>query len=217
MSERHAPKPSPPAGEGAERSAKLAASQASLTREAGEGSLAKNSSPGRSLRSRPPSPAGGEGKEPAASKDVSISVARARTLRSGMTDAERKLWYAFRDRRFANYKFRRQVPIGPFIADFICYDARVVIEVDGGQHAGSASDARRDRWFAANQFLVLRFWNNDVLKNLEGVLTSVLESLHQRAPHPARAKRGRPSPARGEGNGARGTAAATPAKDKAPS
>jgi len=134
---------------------------------------------------------------------VDLSTSRARSLRAGTTDAERKLWYAFRDRRFANFKFRRQVPVGPFIADFICYDARVVVEVDGSQHAESASDARRDRWFAANKFLVLRFWNNDVLKNLEGVLTLVLESLHQRPPHPARAERGHPSPARGEGDGAR--------------
>jgi very-short-patch-repair endonuclease len=116
-----------------------------------------------------------------------------------MTDAERKLWFALRDRRFADFKFRRQVPVGPFIADFICYNARVVIEVDGGQHAELSSDARRDRWFADNKFLVLRFWNNDVLLNLEGVLISILETLHRRAPHPARASRGHPSPARGEG------------------
>ena len=124
---------------------------------------------------------------------------RARALRSRMTDAECKLWFALRDRRFADFKFRRQVPVGPFIADFVCYNARVVIEVDGGQHAESSSDARRDRWFAANEFLVLRFWNNDVLHNLEGVLTSLLETLQNRTPHPARAARGHPSPARGEG------------------
>lgn len=201
MNERRTPKPSPLAGEGAERhAATLAASQASLRREAGEGAFARNPSPGRSLRSRPPSPARGEGFESSARE---VATSRARTLRANMTDAERKLWYAFRDRRFASFKFRRQVPIGPFIADFICYDARVVIEVDGSQHADSSSDARRDRWFAANDFLVLRFWNNDVLKNREGVLTSVLETLHARTPHPARAKRGRPSPARGEGDGAR--------------
>ena len=208
MSERRTPKPSPLAGEGAERQA---AKLASLRREAGEGAFAKNPSSGRSLRSRPPSPARGEGK-PVESKEVSIATSRARALRSNMTDAERKLWYAFRDRRFADFKFRRQVPIGPFIADFICYDARVVVEVDGGQHADSASDARRDRWFAANDFLVLRFWNNDVLKNREGVLISVLEVLHQRTPHPARAERGRPSPARGEGDGARGASASKDAE-----
>jgi very-short-patch-repair endonuclease len=101
-----------------------------------------------------------------------------------MTDAELKLWFALRDRRFANFKFRRQVPIGPFIADFACYDLRIVIEVDGGQHAESRSDHRRDHWFARNDFLVLRFWNNDVLSNLDGVLTSLLDALEKRSRAP---------------------------------
>jgi very-short-patch-repair endonuclease len=90
-----------------------------------------------------------------------------------MTDAERKLWFALRDRRFAAYKFRRQVAVGPYVADFLCYCARLVIEVDGGQHAESSNDARRDRWFAANGFRVMRFWNNDVVCNLDGVLTAI--------------------------------------------
>lgn len=94
-----------------------------------------------------------------------------------MTDAERKLWLALRDRRLAGFKFRRQVPVGPFIVDFLCYDARLVIEVDGGQHAEFTRDARRDQWLAANDFRVLRFWNNDVLTNIEGVLTLLLDSL----------------------------------------
>jgi len=94
-----------------------------------------------------------------------------------MTDAERKLWLALRDRRLAGFKFRRQVPVGPFIVDFLCYHARLVIEVDGGQHAESARDARRDQWLEANDFRVLRFWNNDVLTNTEGVLTVILDSL----------------------------------------
>jgi len=199
MNGRRTPKPSPLAGEGAER----------RSREAGEGSLARNPSPGRSLRSRPPSPARGEGNERAASSS-GASTSRARALRARMTDAERKLWFALRDRRFANFKFRRQVPVGPFIADFICYTTRVVVEVDGGQHADSSIDDRRDRWFAANDFLVLRFWNNDVLRNLEGVLTSILDTLRERTPHPARAARGRLSPARGEGNAARGSGNAPP-------
>jgi very-short-patch-repair endonuclease len=101
-------------------------------------------------------------------------------MRARMTDAECKLWFALRDRRFAAFKFRRQVPVGPFIADFVCYKARVIIEVDGGQHSESQSDVRRDRWLAANDFLVLRFWNNDVLRNLEGVLTSLLATLQAR-------------------------------------
>ena len=94
-----------------------------------------------------------------------------------MTDAERKLWLALRDRRLAGYKFRRQVPVGPFIVDFVSYHARLVIEVDGGQHAESPRDARRDQWLAVNDFRVLRFWNNDVLRNIEGVLTVILDSV----------------------------------------
>lgn len=95
------------------------------------------------------------------------------------SDAERKLWFALRDRRFANVKFRRQVPLGPFIADFVCFDARLVIEVDGGQHADSLRDKTRDRWFAGNNFRVMRFWNNEVLSNLEGVLTLLTGALEQ--------------------------------------
>jgi very-short-patch-repair endonuclease len=129
----------------------------------------------------------------------SAPVARARSLRVNITNAERKLWYALRDRRFAGYKFRRQAPVGPYIVDFICYSARLVIEVDGGQHADSARDARRDRWFAENGFRVLRFWNNEVLQNLEGVWTVIFEVVQKATPHPARASRGHPSPARGEG------------------
>ena len=110
----------------------------------------------------------------------SKSVARARQLRARMTDAEAKLWFALRDRRFADFKFRRQVALGPFIADFVCFDARVIVEVDGGQHVESASDMRRDQWFAANSFMVVRYWNNDVLKNLDGVLMSLLETLRER-------------------------------------
>jgi very-short-patch-repair endonuclease len=142
---------------------------------------------------------GDEKRTDVASAARGASVARARSLRLNITNAERKLWYALRDRRFANYKFRRQVPVGPYIADFICYSARLVIEVDGGQHAESARDARRDRWFAQNRFRVLRFWNNDVFKNLEGVLTLTLEALEQPTPRPARVSRGHLSSARGEG------------------
>ncbi len=121
----------------------------------------------------------------------------ARRLRINMTDAERKLWYALRDRRLAGIKFRRQAPIGPYVADFICYEARLVIEVDGGQHADSASDPIRDRWLATNGFRVLRFWNNEVLGNIEGVLAAVVETLispdSDAVPGEARL-RGEPSP-----------------------
>ena len=156
-------------------------------------------------RARKPSPLAGEGGEAAQAAEpgegaFAATNDRARVLRARLTDAERKLWYALRDRRFAGTKFRRQVPIGPYVADFLCYGARLVIELDGGQHAESTKDRRRDRWFADNSFRVLRFWNNDVHSNLEGVLMVVLDALCA-TPHPARAARGRPSPARGEGTG----------------
>jgi very-short-patch-repair endonuclease len=123
----------------------------------------------------------------------------ARQLRARMTDAERKLWFALKDRRFAAFKFRRQVPVGPYIADFLCFEKRLIVEVDGGQHADSVSDAERDNWLAQNEFQLLRFWNSDVLQNLEGVLTS-LSKLLDRAPHPSsRLRETPPSPARGEG------------------
>jgi len=115
-----------------------------------------------------------------------------------MTDAERTLWLALRDRRLKG-KFRRQVPIGPFIADFASHEYRLVVEVDGGQHEGSVNDGQRDRWFEKNSFRVLRFWNNEVLSNLNGVLETIASALDTAAPHPAHASRGHPSPARGEG------------------
>jgi very-short-patch-repair endonuclease len=101
----------------------------------------------------------------------------ARALRQRMTDAERKLWYALRDRRFAGFKFRRQVPLGNFIADFVCFEQRFIIEVDGNQHADSARDELRDRWLTANQFRVRRFWNNEVLRNLEGVMAKLADDF----------------------------------------
>ena len=166
MSTRHAPNPSPLAGEVAARSAAGEGPGGALLRD-GWGS--RGPSPGRSLRSRPSSPVKGEGK--------GERVRPARALRSRMTNAERELWYALRDRRFQSFKFRRQVPIGRFIADFVCFEARLVIEVDGGQHADSLQDRYRDRWLAENRFGVLRFWNNDVLSNLEGVMPVLADAL----------------------------------------
>jgi len=150
-----------------------------------------------------PSPTSGEGAErrrrEAGEGLLRSRISRARTLRANMTDAERKLWFALRDRRLREIKFRRQVPVGPYIADFLCYAARLVIEVDGGQHAESRQDERRDRWFAANSFRVLRFWNNEVLSNIEGIMSVIVDAVRAAGPHPDRATRGRPSPEAGEG------------------
>jgi very-short-patch-repair endonuclease len=98
----------------------------------------------------------------------------ARTLRRNSTDVERLMWRLLRDRRFAGIKFRRQVPIGPYIADFASIQHRLAVEVDGGQHGG-ASDERRDAFLAARGWRVVRFWNNDVLQNRNGVLERLLD------------------------------------------
>ncbi len=154
----------------------------------------------RQVKPSPPAGEGGPRRRRGTGEGSLVKVARQ--LRAQMTDAERKLWLALRDRRFAAFKFRRQVPIGRYIADFVCFDQRLIIEVDGGQHAESAADAERDDWFAQNDFRVVRFWNNDVLGNLEGVLTALLDHL-ETTPHPSsRLREPPPSPARGEGKNA---------------
>ena len=108
---------------------------------------------------------------------------RARYLRRNQTDAERKLWFHLREFRRQGFHFRRQCPVGPYIADFLCYSMRLVSEVDGEQHGeepGIAHDRRRDEWFQANGYRVLRFWNNDVLGNAEGVAETILSLLSDR-------------------------------------
>ena len=113
------------------------------------------------------------------------NVDRARTLRTNMTDVEQKLWYRLRNRRLDGYKFRRQHEIEHYIVDFVCTDAMLIVELDGGQHAEQADyDARRSRHLRALGYRVLRFWNNDVLTDTESVLAVILEALASAAPHP---------------------------------
>jgi very-short-patch-repair endonuclease len=121
-----------------------------------------------------------------------------------MTDAERKLWFALRGRRFQLFKLRRQFPIGPYVTDFLSFESRLVAEVYGGQHAEPGRDAKRNQWLAENDFRVVRFWNNDVLTNLKGVLAALTMEL-DRTPHPtSRLRSTSPSPARGEGKNQEG-------------
>jgi len=108
----------------------------------------------------------------------------ARRLRGNQTDAEIILWKRVRNRQIDGYKFVRQEPIGGYVCDFVCRDRRLIIEVDGGQHNESASDVARDERLSAQGYKVLRFWNNDVLGNLEGVLTVIQTALVEAAPHP---------------------------------
>ena len=109
------------------------------------------------------------------------------------------MWRILRARQLAGYKFRRQQPIDHYIVDFICFSHRLVIEIDGGQHGIDVEhDERRTRYLEREGFRVVRFWNNEVLENAEGVCTRILELLD--APHrPGATRRAPPSPARGEG------------------
>jgi very-short-patch-repair endonuclease len=101
----------------------------------------------------------------------------ARALRRNATDAERIMWRVLRDRRLGGAKFRRQVPIGPFVADFACAAHALVVEIDGGQHADNPADVRRDAFLQAEGWRVLRFWNNDVTQNSNGVLWSIGQAI----------------------------------------
>ena len=110
---------------------------------------------------------------------------RARALRRDMTEAEKKLWQMLRFRQTQGYRFRRHVPIEPFIADFVCHEARLVVEIDGGQHDPSAgAEARRTRFLEGEGCRVLRFWNNEVLENPDGTQASITEDLRRVHPHP---------------------------------
>jgi very-short-patch-repair endonuclease len=111
---------------------------------------------------------------------------RARSLRKNMTDVERLLWGRLRNRQLGGYKFRRQHPIGQFFVDFVCLEKKLVIEVDGGQHAMNLdADVKRSDYLKERGFRVLRFWNNEVLEERESVLSVILSSLFKvDPPHP---------------------------------
>jgi very-short-patch-repair endonuclease len=120
-------------------------------------------------------------------------------MRATQTPAEHRLWQILRNKRFAGYKFKRQLPIDQYIADFVCLGQRLIVEADGGQHAESKHDGRRDADLKAQGFRILRFWNTEIFDNEEGVLTRVLDALL--SPLPSAASRLPPSPAKGRGEG----------------
>jgi very-short-patch-repair endonuclease len=117
---------------------------------------------------------------------------RARELRKNPTDAERALWKHFRLRQIGGHKFRRQQVIGKYIADSVCFEKRLIVEVDGGQHSKEYSyDVERDKWLSEQEFCVLRFWNNQVLQETEAVREAIRQALSNFPPPVS-------SPARGE-------------------
>jgi len=111
-----------------------------------------------------------------------------KALRQNMTDPERLLWRHLRAHRLGEEKFRRQQPIGPYVADFVHFGARLIIEADGGQHNDSHADARRDAWLMSQGFRVMRFWNNDILGNTEAVLNAVMAAVEESSPLPPAGK-----------------------------
>lgn len=108
------------------------------------------------------------------------STMRARSMRREPTDAERKLWLLLRDRRLSGAKFRRQAPVGPYIADFVCLRLKLIVEADGGQHIENMHDLERDRWLTEEGYVVVRYNNVDILNNREGVLADLHNRIEER-------------------------------------
>ena len=118
---------------------------------------------------------------------------RAQQLRNNATNAERALWRHLSKRQLQGFKFSRQMPVGPFICDFLCRERMLVVEVDGGQHAESARDATRTAYLEDQGYRVIRFWNNEVMGNLEGVIDAIALALTS-TPPPTPTASSKPAP-----------------------
>ena len=112
--------------------------------------------------------------------DATSIIARARSLRRDSTEVERRLWGRLRDRRLGGRKFVRQMPVGPFFADFGCREARLIVELDGAQHAESRRDESRDAFLVSQGFRVLRFWNQEVMSDIGTVCETIVAALDGR-------------------------------------
>lgn len=104
----------------------------------------------------------------------------AKHLRKNMTAAERRLWFHLRAYRLNGKRFRRQQPLGPYIVDFVNFGSKVIVEADGGQHSESATDERRDAWLKAQGYKVLRFWNHEILRQTDVVLSVIYKAVEDR-------------------------------------
>jgi len=151
------------------------------------------------VRDLKPSPLRGEGRVRGTVQEKPRRYARH--LRREQTDAKRTLWWRLRDRQLSGAKFRRQHPVGPFITDFCCPEVKLIIELDGGQHAVQReADAQRTAFLEAHGYRVLRFWDNEVLANICGVLERIAEALTHPHPNPLPGRE-RVSEGRGEPRG----------------
>jgi len=120
-----------------------------------------------------------------------MTITRARSLRKTATEAEKLMWRKLRSRQLNGWKFSRQIEIGPYIVDFVCREQKLIVEIDGGQHATEAADRVRTTYLEAQGYRIVRYWNNEVLTNITGVLEALRSSLACPSPQP--------SPQRGEG------------------
>jgi very-short-patch-repair endonuclease len=105
---------------------------------------------------------------------------QAKKLRKNATETETLFWFEVKDRRLGGHKFRRQCPIGKYIVDFLCLEKKLIVEIDGGQHNEKTNDKIRDEYLSALGFKVMRFWNNELLENMDGVLSTLTLALSQR-------------------------------------
>jgi very-short-patch-repair endonuclease len=113
-------------------------------------------------------------------RDPKRSLARARSLRRAMTEPEHLLWSKLRNRRFGRFKFRRQVPLGPFIADFVCFEQHLILELDGGQHTlHRVYDVARTKWLNEHGFRVVRIWNHELREDAGAVDELIWSRLHE--------------------------------------
>ena len=121
----------------------------------------------------------GEGREPKVIRHKNSTI-KARKFRQNSTDAEEKFWNEVKAKRFLGLKFKRQYPIKPYYADFVCLEENLIVEIDGGQHCENGKDKIRTRFLEKEGFEVIRFWNNEVLSNMEGVLSSLSLALSRK-------------------------------------
>lgn len=128
-----------------------------------------------------------------------LLLERAKYMRTNPTEAEAKLWRILRCKRLAGFKFKRQVLLDDYIADFVNFERRVIVEADGSQHVDSEYDVKRDAYLASQGFALVRFWNSDILRDARSVEDAIWHALQEPPLPPTATRRAPPSPARGEG------------------
>ena len=114
--------------------------------------------------------------------NINHKTSTSRNLRKNMTEAEQRLWSRLRSRQLLGLKFRRQHPIGNYVVDFVCLEKNLVVEVDGGQHLGDKQDRERDAWLENEGFKVIRYWNDQVLRETDAVVEDVLRKANSPSP-----------------------------------